>query len=116
MNINSKLINILKTATSLPVAQDMYDGTEDKFITFTYQAERPEAFGDNKPIADTVYLQIQLWTPKKYNYLTMKDTIRDALENNDFIVTSMRSFLGDAINGTEKIRDTIIEAEYTASR
>lgn len=116
MNINAKLIKILKDATKLPVSQDEYDGKEDKYIIFTYTSEIPKCFADNKPIADTASIQIQLISPKNYNYLSMKDKIRDALEENDFIITSMRSFLGDALMGTDKIRQTIIEAEYTASR
>lgn len=116
MNINANLIKILKDVTGFPVAQDEYDGQDDKFVIFTYSDERPEAFGDNKPIADTVFIQIQMVTPKKYNYLTMKDKIRDALEDNDFSVTSIRSFLGDEFWGTEKIRQTVFEAEFSASR
>lgn len=116
MNVNANLISILSEATGFPVEPDEYDGKSDKYIIFTYTDERPEAFGDNKPIADTVYVQIQLVTPKKYNYLTMKDKIRDVLEDNDFSVTSIRSFLGDEFWGTEKIRQTVFEAEFSASR
>lgn len=116
MNVNANLINILSEATGLPVEPDEYNGKSDKYIVFAYTDERPEAFGDNKPIADTVYVQIQLITPKKYNYLSMKKIIRDTLENNEYIVTSIRSFLGDEFYGTEKIRQTIFECSFSMSR
>lgn len=116
MNINPLLNRILKEATKLPVAQDEYDGKEDKYIIFTYIDERPTFYADNKPAADEVHIQIQLITPKKFNYLAMKDTIRDALEDNDFSVYSITSFLGDVFQGTEKIRQTIFEARYASER
>lgn len=115
MNINSLLKEALKPI-GLAVFPDEYGGENDKYIIFTYMDERPISHADNKPIGDTAYLQIQLVTPKKFNYLAMKDRIRDALEDADFSVTSIRSFLGDSIQGTEKIRQTIFEANYTVGR
>lgn len=116
MNINKELITILKTATSLDVAPDEYDGKSDKYIIFTYEDERPVHWGDNNVLADTAYLQIQLITPKSYNYLTMKHTIRNTLEANDYIVTSIQSFLSDDIQGTEKVRQTVFTVTKTLSR
>lgn len=116
MNLNKTLITELHTATGFPVAPDEYDGTEDKYIIFTYVNERPELFGDNLPIADTAYLQLQLITPKSYNYMTAKHTIRDTLEGLGFIVTSIYSMLGDVIQGTDKIRQTIFEVTFTEPR
>lgn len=116
MNINNHIINILHNATGLSVSPDFYEGKDTKYILFTYLDEQPNSFGDNRPIGDTAYLQIQLITPKSYNYMTLKHQIRDALEQNDYSVTSIRSFLGDAIQGTENIRQTIFEANYTVGR
>lgn len=116
MNLNKLLIETLNDATGLPVAQDEYEGKEDKYIVFTYIDERPEVFADNVAVADVAYMQIQLITPKSYNYFAKKETIREALEGAGFSVTSLKSYLGDAFNGTEKIRQTIIEALYSDSR
>lgn len=116
MNVNAMLIKNLGDATHLPVVPDEYDGTKTEYITFTYTDEQPVFFGDNKVLADTAYLQIQLVTPKTYNYLSMKHIIRDTLEEMGFSVTSIRSFLGDIIQGTEKIRQTIFECSYTEQR
>lgn len=116
MNLNALIINKLGEATKLPVVPDEYDGTKTEYITFTYTDEQPVYWGDNKVLADTAYLQIQLVTPKSYNYLSMKHIIRDTLEENDFAVTSIRSFLGDMYQGTEKIRQTIFECNFTEER
>ncbi len=115
MNINGILIELLRE-TGLPVEQDMYEGKEDKYIIFTYEDEKPEIHGDDYPIADTAYMQIQLITPKNYNYFHMKEKIRDLLEKADFSVTSIRTFLGDVYVGTEKTRQTIFQVEYTKGR
>lgn len=116
MNVNKLLIDSLGKATGLPVAPDEYDGSKTEYITFTYIDERPEFFGDDGVLIDSVYLQIQLVTPKSYNYMNMKELIKATLEANDFTVTSISSFLGSAIQGTEKIRQTVFEAHYTEPR
>lgn len=115
MDLNEKIIKLLET-TGLPVEQDEYTGEDKKYIVFTYEDEGPNAWGDNHPIADTAYMQIQLITPKNYNYFHMKEKIRDLLEKADFSVTSIRTFLGDVYVGTEKTRQTIFQVEYTKGR
>ncbi len=115
MDINELLVSLLET-TGLPAKQDEYDGKEDKYIIFTYEDERPEYSADNEVTDDTAYMQIQLITPKKFDYFELKKKIRNLLEGADFCVTSTRSFLGDARMGTEKIRQTIFQATYTEQR
>ena len=115
MNMNEMLIELLGQ-TGLPVEQDEFTGVGKKYIIFVYEDERPEAHADNRPTADTIYLQIQLVTPKSFDYFPTKKKIRDLLEGADFLVTSTRSFLGDVYQGTEKIRQTVFEATYTAAR
>ncbi len=116
MNVNEKLKTLLEGPTGLKVDQDEHDGNDDKYIIFSYADERPETFADNKPDSDTVYLNIQLITPKNFNYMKLKHKIRDLLEDADFIVTSIRSFLGDVYFGTEKTRQTVLEVKYTEQR
>lgn len=115
VELNEILIKLL-SITGLPVEQDEYDGKKDKYIVFIYEDERPTGHADNKPYADTVYLQIQLITPKSFNYFKLKRKIRNLLENADFSVTSTRSFLGSVYVGTEKIRQTVFKVEYTEGR
>lgn len=115
MNLN-KLLTTLLSKTRLPVSQDEYDGCCDKYIIYTYEDERPADYADNRVIADTTYLQIQLITPKNFNYITLKKEIRDILECADFSVRSIKSFLGSGHVGTEKVRQTIFHVEYTTGR
>ena len=115
MNLNQMLKDILGV-TGLPVKQDEYTGGSDKYIIFVYEDEHPEAHADNAVTADTVYIQVQLVTPKDFDYFDLKRKIRDLLEGADFSVTSIRSFLGDAAIGTEKTRQTIFHTEYTQGR
>lgn len=115
MNLNKLLIELLKK-TGLPVCQDEYSGKNDRYIIFTYEDERPAAHADNRVVADTAYIQIQLITPKNFNYFQLKAQIRDLLEGADFSVTSIRSSLGSTYVGTDKIRQTIFHTEYTQGR
>lgn len=115
MNCNQKIIQAL-ASTNLPVKQDEYDGSDDKYIVFTYEDEVPAERGDNKVLADTVYIQLQLITPKEFNYFTLKHQIRDLLEEADFNVTSIQSILGDRYSGTEKVRQTIFEINFSEQR
>ena len=112
MNIDN-LIKETLSFTDLEIEQDEYTGDEDRYIIYVYEDEAPESFGDNRVTADTVYLQIQLITPKDFEYNSLKNRIRDALRAADFYVTSIRSFLGSVYVGTEKIRQTVFEVNYT---
>ena len=115
MNLNKILKDIFRE-TGLPVEQDEYTGKSEKYIIFVYEDERPETHADNEVTSDTAYMQIQMITPKNFNYFDLKKKIRDLLERAGFFVTSIRSFLGDARQGTEKIRQTVFEVTYKESR
>ena len=116
MDLNKKIKKILGEGTELPIEQDEYTGQENKYIIFTYSDERPVMHGDDRPIADEVYLNIQLITPKDFNYMELKHTIRNLLESAEFIVTSISSNLVDVYIGTEKLRQTVFEVKYMESR
>ena len=115
MNINNLIITTL-SGLGYPVKEDVYEGNEDKYIVFTYEDEIPSAFGDNHPLADTAFIQLQFICPKKFNYHTTKTEIRNALEAAGFIVSSIQSMLGSKLNEAENIRQTIFELKYTQSR
>lgn len=115
MNLNERITKVLEV-TGMPVEPDEYAGESDKYIIFTLDDETPEAYADNRPTADTAYMQVQLITPKDFNYFPLKKQIRNLLEGADFIVTSIRSFLGDVYVGTEKTRQTVFNVKYTEGR
>lgn len=115
MNCNQLIIETL-APTELPVVQDEYTGASKNYIVFIYTDEVPVLWSDNGVDADTAYIQLQLITPKNFNYFALKHQIRDLLEGAGFIVTSIQSWLGDEYNGTDKVRQTIFELTYSESR
>lgn len=114
MNLNEKIMG-LEEVTGYPVEQDLYEGNADKYITFTYEDERPVMNGDNRPVADVAYLQISFFCPKNFNYFEAKRKIRDYLESQKFKVT-IRTWLEEVMNGDEKIRRVLFEVNYTENR
>lgn len=112
MNINS-LIMELKTVTGLPVAPDLYQGSSDKWITFTYQDERPEFFGDNDILADVAYISVNLFTPTKYNYMSLKEDIKTYLESIG-VLTNSESYV--YTENQIPIRQTIFEVQIPKER
>ena len=115
MNVNPLILGLkdIDSLSGIPVEQDEYEGTAKTYITFTYEDEKGTQFGDNKVIADTAYMQINLFTPKKFNYLTLKEVIKTYLEGLG-CVTSIQSSLYSINN--EKIRQTTFTCEITKER
>lgn len=79
MDVNAE-IQALETITGLPVSPDIYSGDEDKYIVYSYADERPVFFGDDEAIEDQAIIQVNLFTPPKFNYMALKHQIRDYLE------------------------------------
>lgn len=113
MNLNP-IFEEMQNVLGYPVEQDVYQGKEEIYAIYIYEDERGGLYGDNRPLIDTAYMRVQLYTPKNYNYMSLKHKTRDYLEKHDFIVTSIRSWLETKIdNKAEKIRCTAIETEYS---
>lgn len=113
MNLNP-LFEELQNEIGYPVVQDMYQGEEPVYCVYSYEDERGTLYGDNKPLEDTAYMRIQIYTPKSYNYMELKHQTRDFLEGRGFIITGIKSWLESRLDGkAEKIRCTMIEMEYT---
>lgn len=117
MNVNP-LIMELKIITGLPVVPDLYvtapgEKRSDKWITFTYQDERPVHFGDNVPLDDTAYMSVNLFTPKSFNYLELKEQIKEYLESIG-IVTNCESYV--YLENQIPVRQTVFEVTITQER
>lgn len=112
MNVNP-LLMALKDITKLPVVPDIYEGSSDKWITFTYQDERPVFFGDDEVLDDTAYISVNLFTPKDFNYMALKETIKTYLETIG-IVTNCESYV--YMENQIPIRQTIFEVTITKDR
>ncbi len=112
MNLNPKFIQFSKEI-GLEVEQDEYTGEQDKYFVFQYEDERPILHGDNKPLQDTCYIQLRMYTPKKYDYFELKKKTRDFFESSGFLISSIFSYLEEVtVNGT-KMRSTVFKLVYT---
>lgn len=117
MNVNP-LIMELNRITGLPVVPDLYvtapgEKRADKWITFTYQDERPVYFGDNSPVADTAYISVNLFTPTNYNYLQTKEQIKEYLESIG-VVTNCESYV--YLENQIPVRQTVFEVTISKER
>lgn len=117
MNVNP-LIMELNRITGLLVVPDIYvtapgEKRADKWITFTYQDERPIYFGDNGPLADTAYIAVNLFTPTNYNYLQTKEQIKEYLESIG-IVTNCESYV--YLENQIPVRQTVFEVTINEER
>lgn len=112
MNVNGLMLE-LKTVTGLPVVPDLYKGNSDKWITFTYQDERPSFFGDNDVLADVAYISLNLFTPANYNYMSLKEDIKTYLEYIG-VLTNSESYV--YMENQTPIRQTIFEVQIPKER
>ncbi|MEZ3426327.1 MAG: hypothetical protein K1W13_02835 [Lachnospiraceae bacterium] len=115
MNV-SHVIEKLTGVAGCPISPDVYSGNEARYITYTYEDERPDLQGDNLTLSDTAYIQVNYFVPKEYNYMADKHKIRDYLEENGFKVTSIRSWVENDITGYPNIRRLLFETNYTETR
>lgn len=112
MNVNRTLIG-LKDVTGFPVYPDVYEGTADKYITFTYEDERGALYADDEEIHTEVTVEVNLFTPKDFNYFQAKDAIKAYLVANDFQVENIQSWISTEEKGTSKYRQTTFSANKT---
>lgn len=112
MNVNG-LIKKIGESMGYDVAQDIYYGKSPKNITFTYEDENSGTFADNKAQTETAYLMVSMNTPESYAYMEDKKLLKTALEEKDFNVTSIRSWLEGNIKGIEKTRRTVFYVNIT---
>lgn len=119
MDINEDILR-LEELTGVEVSQDIYDGSNEKYIVFAYEDEHPNFWGDDEAISDTADIQVNLYTPKNYNYMELKTMIRDHLETLGE-VTSIRSYLekqnvSGSGNLESLIRHTVFSVSITKGR
>ena len=115
MDVNERLKG-LERITGIQVFPDESPAEREKSISFVYEDERPILHGDDRPVADTVYIQLTLYTPSKLNYMDLKHRIRDYLEDEGFCVTSIQSWIDAGLTGTKRTRHTVFEINYTEPR
>lgn len=77
-----------------------------------YVDERPAQFSDNKARIECADVYVHLFTPLSFDYMELKRSLRDSLEQNAFLVSSIQSYLEQDTN----IRHTVFECEISQER
>lgn len=78
MTVNEKIVQAL-SPFGLPITADFFGGGENEYFTFNYASDRPEDFGDGKPLCVVTSVQIHYFLPIKKDYLSIKKQIRNAI-------------------------------------
>lgn len=117
MDVN-KEIQELGTITGLPVSPDIYSGSAEKYIVYTYTDERAVFWGDDEVLADQVTIQVNMFTPPKLNYMNLKHKIRDYLETLGEIneISSWLETFTAKNNLEQTIRHTTFNVTITKER
>lgn len=110
MNVNQLIIEA-GSAIGYPVAQDIYTGSKEKYITFTYEDERAALYADDEEQIETAYLMVSMVTPTDYNYFSDSAKLKKKLKKSGFNVPSIQSWIEN--EGTKKIRRTIFTVNIT---
>lgn len=111
----TELLMGLETETGIKVYQDICtDEDATMYITYVYQDERPNLFGNNKVLADKCEIYVNLYTPVDFDYFMLKKQIGEYLENHDFVVSSKESHV--EVYEEWKVRRTTFDCEYAAFR
>lgn len=110
MNLNPKFEDFEKEI-GIEVEQDEYTGKQNKYFVFQYEDERAALHGDNRPLEDICYIQLRMYTPKKFNYFELKKKTRDYFETSGFYISSIFSYLEDATIDGLKMRCTVFKLE-----
>ncbi|MCM1192899.1 MAG: hypothetical protein NC123_15675 [Butyrivibrio sp.] len=112
MKVNELLIEAGR-AIGYPVAQDIYEGSSAKSITFTYEDEQDTLVADNEGKEETAYLMVSMNTPQDYDYFGDKAALKKELQKRGFNVEHIQSWLETAKIGTKRIRRTIFTVNIT---
>lgn len=108
MNINPLIMSIGQEH-GLPVAQDLYEGAETKFIVFTYVADDiVTVSADNEPVVEGCEVYVSLYVPKTFDYMELKDAIKRSLKDKGFTLSGTQVFL----ESDTQYRHIVFEVEY----
>ena len=83
MTANEKIIKTLKPF-GLPVRERFSNDNKEEYFTFNITDDRASEFGDNRPTAVIVKIQIHYVAPISKNYLGFKKRVRKELFKGGF--------------------------------
>lgn len=88
MNAYDKLETVLK-AFGLPWAEEIYNGTAKRYITYVEELNQEFAHADNEPVDDITYFQISYFCPlypkEKDDSRTIVRRLKKALRKEGFL-------------------------------
>ena len=99
MNINAAITGAL-TPLGLDIAERLYEGDNDEFLTFNLADSQAEDFGDDDELSLVYYVQIYYACPWDMNYSDKIKAIRKTLKGAGFTYPE----LTDLSDSAERIR------------
>lgn len=83
MERNREIITLLNTFGH-PVQFNQYDGTIKPYFVFSIELEEPVLHGDDVAVALATSYLIRFFCPKTFNYLSLKYSVAQKLEEQGF--------------------------------
>ena len=86
MNEEIKLIlgeNLAVNGEEIPVAHLRYEGSSNKFVTWTITGEAPALSANDEDLCSICSLDIDIFS--EGNYLDIKKEIKQRMKNNDWV-------------------------------
>lgn len=84
--ISEQLLKDTLSKSGLPVKKFTYRGKEPVYIVYNEEDERGVLHGDDMPQQMSVWWQVHLFAPEKYNYADMKRKLRNYLLAAGFLL------------------------------
>lgn len=109
--MNATIKSILDTFGYPAEFQD-YDGAADTYFVFNYADDRGANYADDAPQEIQYSIQIHLFCPKSFNFLSLKTQVREALFAAGFSYPTVQS----NYESDTKINHVVWECEYVKAR
>lgn len=106
MNINETIVSALEDL-GLPIAESLYEGDDEEFLTFKIADTVGADHGDNDPEAITYFVQVHYVCPWEADYKAKRRAIRKALKAADFTYPDIT----DMSDSDARIRHFIFETQ-----
>ena len=102
----------------LPMHPHLYEGTEDRYITYNYTDDRGADYGDDVPDCNLVSVQVHYVAPLDESPTQMKQAIRSALFAAGFTypVIIDQSDAQNTVERKSSLTHLIFECEYLETR
>ena len=104
MDINKIIVSALKPI-GLEIAEDLYEGDEEEFITFNMADDIGADCGDNKPGTNTIFIQVHYVCPWGKDYAGTRKRIRKALFKAGFTWPEVQ----EVSDSTDRLRHIVLE-------